>query len=303
MAHAKLAPIQVVSHGHPVTSGISADVMDYYVSWAAAELEYDVAKTHYSEELVLLPNTSMHQYYERRATDTASNQNGFNFQTLVDKGRASLFPNIPADGHWYVCMQKPFKIHPEMAPLICNVLAIDPLGRAILHADDTRTNTKILHARLINAGCDMDRVHFVPVQPHHRLLALYKLSTLILDSFPAGGCTTTREILEMGKVAVTWPARLLGGRWTLAYYTMMGDDVLTEMVVADSEESYVALAVKLGTDDDLREEAERRIRASFPNLMGRMDSVKAWENVFLQIAPVQLADEHGKCSNAEHDEL
>lgn len=39
------------------------------------------------------------------------------------------------------------------------------------------------------------RVHLLPVQPHHRLLALYALSDVVLDSLPTSGCTTTREAL------------------------------------------------------------------------------------------------------------
>ena len=52
LAMSRLAPVQVTSHGHPVTSGIQT--IDYYVSWGAAEI--DSAADHYTEELVLLPS-------------------------------------------------------------------------------------------------------------------------------------------------------------------------------------------------------------------------------------------------------
>ena len=58
LAMSRLAPVQVTSHGHPVTSGIGT--IDYYVSWGAAEI--DSAADHYTEELVLLPSEDMHQY-------------------------------------------------------------------------------------------------------------------------------------------------------------------------------------------------------------------------------------------------
>ena len=75
-----------MSHGHPVTSGIPKHTMDYYISWAAAEspaaespaaesftaessaAESPAAKGrrqpqgHYTEELLLLPASTMHQY-------------------------------------------------------------------------------------------------------------------------------------------------------------------------------------------------------------------------------------------------
>lgn len=46
---------------------------------------------------------------------------------------------------------------------------------------------KVMKARLGRAGADMRRVHFLPVQPHHKLLALYSLSEVVLDSYPASG--------------------------------------------------------------------------------------------------------------------
>lgn len=70
-ALARVARTQVVSHGHPVTSGIppgdgtaGTGSMDYYISWAAAEVgDHELAQTHYTENLVLLPVRTMHQYY------------------------------------------------------------------------------------------------------------------------------------------------------------------------------------------------------------------------------------------------
>ena len=40
LAMSKLARVQAVSHGHPVTSGMPT--VDYYVSWQAAELPIEV---------------------------------------------------------------------------------------------------------------------------------------------------------------------------------------------------------------------------------------------------------------------
>ena len=55
--------------------------------------------------------------------------------------------------------------------------------------------------RLERTGADVSRVHYIPALPHHKLCALHVVSDVILDSYPAGGCTTTREALELGKAA------------------------------------------------------------------------------------------------------
>lgn len=179
----------------------------------------------------------------------------------------------------------------EMDALICGVLRDDPLGRVILHASESGDTHEIFTNRLARVpGCDASRIHFLGALPHHRLLALYSLSDVILDSYPAGGCTTTREVLAVGKALVTLPARLLGGRWSYAYYRIIGDDVLNSMVVADSPAEYVRLAVELGTSAKVRDEAERRIKRGVHALYESRDSVAAWNEVFLDIAPVVIDD-------------
>lgn len=288
LAYAKLAPVQATSHGHPLTSGIPSSIMDYYISWGAAELEYDTARTHYTETLKFLPTESMHQFYTPRADDRASLIDGRDYRSLVDDGRAITFPSIPPDGHWYACMQKPFKLAPDMDALICGVVSNDPSGRVILHAASSEEAHAVYTDRLFDAGCDMDRIHFLDALPHHRLMALYALSEVVLDSYPAGGCTTTREVLAVGKALVTLPARLLGSRWSYAYYTMMGDDELNRMVIADGPDRYVDLAVRLGTDPERRADVERRIGRSVHKLYESWESVRAWEEVFQEIAPPEV---------------
>jgi predicted O-linked N-acetylglucosamine transferase (SPINDLY family) len=58
---------------------------------------------------------------------------------------------------------------------------------------------------------------------------LYQLSDVSLDSYPAGGCTTTREALALGSPVVTLPHKYLGSRWSKAYYDIMG---MKELVAA-----------------------------------------------------------------------
>lgn len=66
MGMMRLAPVQLNTHGHPVTSGHPSSVIQYFVSWAEAELPLEQAQTHYTEELRLIPYGKLHQYYEPR---------------------------------------------------------------------------------------------------------------------------------------------------------------------------------------------------------------------------------------------
>eukprot|EP00978_Attheya_sp_CCMP212_P030257 scaffold110571_cov47-Attheya_sp.AAC.1 len=196
------------------------------------------------------------------------------------------------DTHIFLCMQKPFKFHPEFDPLICGILENDPKGMVVLHREDSPANQAVFEKRLERAGCNLDRVHFLEQQPHHRLLALYHEATVVLDSYPAGGDTTTREVLELGKPLVTLPTRLLGGRWTLGYLNNIGlEESTKKALIASTPAEYVNLAVRLATDTSLRESVEADIEQCAPNLFHRDEAVEAWQKILLEISPVQQSQQ------------
>ena len=268
----KLAKIQAVSHGHPVTSGIDREFVDFYVSWAAAELDYETAQTHYTEKLMLLPANCIHQYYSIRVNDRYSLINNMEYNHLT---RSDFSDYIPETGNWYLCMQKSFKRHPEFDYMLKDILSNDLDARILLHnGDNDEINTIILN-RFKKLEMDMSRIHLIDAQPHHKLTALYILSDVILDSYPAGGCTTTREALEVGGIVVTLPSTYLGGRWSLAYYKIMG---VMDMV-ATSKKEYVDIAVKLGKCKTTRTRMKDKILENVNKLFYKNDAVDAWDTI------------------------
>jgi predicted O-linked N-acetylglucosamine transferase (SPINDLY family) len=150
---------------------------------------------------------------------------------------------------------------------------------------------EIFYNRLKQAGCDMNRIHFIPRLPHHRLMALIGLSTVVMDSYPAGGCTTSREVFEMGKAIITLPARLLGGRWTLGLYNILGMSDLP--VIAATPQEYIDLAVQLGTNATLRSSVEDVIITKVKTMFYKDEAVEECEKILLEVSPVQCI----------HDEL
>jgi len=202
--------------------------------------------------------------------------------------------------HLYVCMQKPFKLSPEFDELVCRILKGDPKGHAILHKDEAHHATFV--KRLENAGCGeyddannqgidtiMKRVHFINQQPSHKLLKLYSTANVVLDSYPAGGCTTTREVFECGTAVVTWPARLLGGRWTVGLYNILDvTDDTKQAVIASSKEDYIAKAIAIGTNHTLRQQLEADIiQKTQQHLFYRHEAVTEWETILKRVSPVK----------------
>tara|TARA_B110000008_G_C16971686_1_gene564193 strand:+ start:892 stop:2754 length:1863 start_codon:yes stop_codon:yes gene_type:complete len=272
MLMSKVARVQAVSHGHPVTSGIRKDIVDYYVSWGAAELDYDKAQSHYTEKLLLLPNDRMHQYYNNRVSNGISLINNQKYDSFT---REDFSNDIPKSGHWYLCMQKSFKRHPEFDFIVKDIMVKDPEARIILHNGANQSINKIILDRYKQLNIDLDRIHLIEAQPHHKLMALYVLSDIILDSYYAGGCTTTREALEVGGLVVTLPTNYLGGRWSLAYYKIMG----VMDLVAHSKEEYVDIAVDLGKSRDKRLMMKDKILENVNKLFYKQEAVDAWDKI------------------------
>jgi predicted O-linked N-acetylglucosamine transferase (SPINDLY family) len=282
----RLAPVQLVTHGHPVTSGHPNGIIQYYVSWSEAEAELPTAQAHYTETLLLLPKGQIHQWYEQRILPgEISRMDGLPFGRLTRRDF-----DLPSNVTIYLNMQKPFKLHYEYDALVCGILRLDPTGHVAMHREDNPQVMATILQRLKGQGCDLTRIHWIPAQPHHRLLALYKHSTVILDSYPAGGCTTTREVLELGKAVVTLPARLLGGRWTLGYYNIILKDdfeATKRHVIAENASDYLRLAVAMGTNESLRNEVGRVIGDCVGRLFHRHEAVVAWTDLLVRVSPVQ----------------
>ena len=130
------------------------------------------------------------------------------------------------------------------------------------------------------AGVDLARVRFIDMLQHHMLLGLYANADVVLDSYPASGCTTTREALELGARIVTLPARYLGSRWTFAYYEKMG---VRDLIARDTAH-FVEIAVRCATDAAFAERTKARILETVGRLFRRDEAVDAWADLLERLA-------------------
>jgi predicted O-linked N-acetylglucosamine transferase (SPINDLY family) len=89
----------------------------------------------------------------------------------------------------------------------------------------------------------------------------------------------------MGKAVVTLPARLLGGRWTLGLYNVLGMSDLP--VIATSPDEYVNLAVRLGSNETLRKSVESTILVKVQTMFHRDEAVKEWEKILVEASGVK----------------
>ena len=148
------------------------------------------------------------------------------------------------------------------------------------------------------ASAPLTRVVFLPAQPHSLLMALYSLADVVLESYHAGGCTTTREAFEVGALVVTLSAQYLGSRWSLAYYNIMG---VTDLV-AETREEYVDIAVRMATDKVAAEEVRGRIVKNRHKLFRRQEAVEAWIDVYKTMTAGGVRREGTEEEGVEGDE-
>jgi len=242
LAYSRMAPIQVVTWGHPVTTG--SPHMDYFLS--SELLEAQGADRHYSEKLLRPP--SLCTYYERP-------------EAPGPVSRDEL--GLPEDAHLYVCPQTLFKLQPDLDLIMAEILRRDPAGRVVLIEGRVPAWTELLRERFQRTMPDVaDRVLWLASMPRGRFLELLATADVLLDPTRFGGGNTTYEALAIGTPVVTLPGELLRNRITLALLEMAG----MEELVVDSPEAYVDLAVALATDRGRREETSARLAASADSL-------------------------------------
>ncbi len=257
LGFARLAPIQCVIWGHPVTTGLPE--IDYFIS--SSLLEPDNAKEHYSEELILFPDIGTS--YTMPQIKPAST-------TREDFGLA-------ADATLYMCPQSLFKLHPTFDDILKRILTVDAKGLIVLIDGQQESWSRLLKARFNNSlGNLADRLVFLPRMPGARYLSLMEHADIILDSIVFCGGNSSLEAFAVGKAVITQPSPFLRGRITAGFYRQMG---ITDCL-ADTDEDYAKLAVELANDPERRGEIETRINAAHPVIFNNDEAVRAHEAFF-----------------------
>lgn len=255
LAFARLAPVQCVSWGHPLTTGIPS--IDYFLSWAGAEPAN--ADRHYSERLIRMQ--SFPTCYGQPQFDPA-------------RVRREHF-GIPQDRTLYLCLQTLFKFHPAFDTALGAILRGDPKGIVVLIEGQRRRWRQTLVERLRRNIPDVvGRIRFVTSLTNEDYLALTALGDAILDPPFFGGGNTTLEALAAGRPVVTLPGPYLRSRLTQGFLQRIG---ATQFVAKDIPE-YAALALAAARQGHPAGPLPSPVSAS---LFGQRDTIAEHERFFL----------------------
>ena len=259
----RLAPVQLTSWGHPITSGLES--IDYYLS--SDLMEPSNAQDEYTEQLVRLPNLMMH--YRLPTVDPEPIQ------------RSDL--GIPEDGPMFWCCQSLFKYlprHDDVFPRIARELDSACFVFLAGHGGIVEQRVKDrLAAAFMREGLDANRYCcFLDRLPKPIFAAVTAMADVFLDSIGWSGCNSAMEAIAADRPLLTLAGDHMRGRHTSAFLQLMG---MKEWIASDKDK-YIEMAVLLGRDGDLRRTISDQIRKRKHLLYRDPKPVRALETFLTQ---------------------
>jgi len=280
LACRRLAPVQCVSWGHPVTTGLPH--IDYFLS--SDLMEPADGEDHYNETLVRLPNLSIA------------------YEPVLPLGQKLSRAEIgaSADDILFICCQSLFKYLPRYDEVFVRIAERVPNARFVFIGDQRAPPTKVFRQRLEHAfrsrGGDPARhMLIVPHIPFEKFAAFLALGDIYLDSIGWSGGNTSLEALSQSLPIVTLPTRLMRGRHTKAILEMMG---MADMI-ASSIDDYIDKAAALA-DPTTARAARKRIAARHQTLIGDLAPVRALEDFLEGAVAKVLVGEPAPVRSAHH---
>ncbi|MEE3715567.1 tetratricopeptide repeat protein [Tumidithrix elongata RA019] len=263
LAAMRLAPMQCTCWAHPVTSGLST--IDYFLS--SERMEPENAETHYTEELIRLPNIAI-SYPKPILPETLKPRSHF---------------HLSDDAILYFCSQSLYKYLPQHDYIFAEIAKLVPSANFLFLGHKSAYVTQRFCNRLERTFADYGlsfQAHcvFLPSLVKAEYLNVHILSDVFLDSFGWSGGNTTLEAIACDSPVVTCPGDFMRGRHAYGILQMLG---VTD-TIASTEAEYVEIAVRLGLDLDWRNHILEKMKARHHSLYDDRTCIAALEDFFKQ---------------------
>jgi pyruvyl transferase EpsO len=262
----RMAPIQINTWGHSITSGI--DTIDYYISSKLYEQEdLKEAQNNYSENLLVL--NSLTTYY-------------LNYEKYYNYEELKKHIHIPNDKNILFCMQTTNKITPEFIYLLRKIIIKIPNTKILFLKNNLSNKLKDEINNILN-----NNVIFINKCSLGIFNTYMYYSDLILDTYPFGGCNSSLEAFAKGKIVITRPHKYLPGRFTYGFYKKMN---IMDAVVYSSEE-YVNKVVFYIKNKEERTKLENKILSKKNILFNDQESVDEWSETLIKLYKKHIDNE------------
>lgn len=273
LAALRLAPVQCTTWLHPVTTGLPN--IDYFLS--SELMESPEADNHYTEKLV-------------RVKGVGLSCGQLTTKQYPTKPRAAY--NFPEDSIIYLSCQSIFKYLPEYDYVFPEIIQRVPNAQIFFLASTVnqvivQKFTKRLEIIFASYGLDFPKhCRILPLLSSEDYSNLFRLSDIFLDTFSWSGGSTTLHALYSSLPIVTCPGELARGRYTYGILQRMG---LTE-TIAYNEAEYIEIAVRLGSDQQWRQQVSDRILPLHKNLGDSEDAIKSLEQFYQQLIKEKIGE-------------
>ncbi len=263
MAALRLAPVQCVAWGHPVTTGLPT--IDYFLS--SKLMEPEDAQEHYSEHLIRLPNIGVS--YPKP------------YIPPVIKTRAEF--QLEEDTVIYLSCQAPPKYLPQYDFVFPEIASRVPQAKFVF------LRGTLLKPRLQRAfaAYDLnweDYCVFLTIPERLDYLLINLLSDVYLDTFAWSGGNTSLEAIACNLPIVTCPGEFMRGRHSYSFLKMLG---VTD-TIAENEREYIEIAVRLGQDLTWRDSIAERMSESHHLLFDDQACVTGLEAFYQEVLKTHL---------------
>ena len=261
IAHLRLAKLQLVSWGHPETTGIPT--IDYFIS---SELfENQTSQQAYSEKLITLPSLGCtYSALNLKHVPIDLNKYGIKSSSVKLLCPGNLFKYSPIYD-W---------VYPQIAKRVNNSQFIfffkDGIGVEIFK--------KRLDASFANSGLNVnDYVVFMPWLNPQEFYGLMHSVDLFMDSLGFSGFNTAMQALECGLPIVTKHGGFLRGRFASGILNKMG---MIECI-SHTDQDYIDLVVKVATTPELAHRLKQEIVQKRHILFNDLSPIRAFEEFLI----------------------
>ncbi len=262
LAALRLAPIQCMSWGHPITSGLPT--IRYFIS--SDLMEPIDAQEHYSERLVRLPGIG--SCYSKPVIP----------EPLLNKTRRDF--GLREDSVVYLSCQSIFKYLPEqdrvfakIARRVLNAQIVFLAMNDIVQNDFQKRLTRAFDAEGLRAA---DHCVVLLRVSHFDFWCLIRNADIVLDTIGWSGGISTFEVVACGLPLVTMPGKFMRGRQSSAILGQLG----THLTIARDTTQYVEIAVRLSRDARLRQEVVDQTIKGHANLYSDTRCITALEEFY-----------------------
>jgi predicted O-linked N-acetylglucosamine transferase (SPINDLY family)/predicted SAM-dependent methyltransferase/glycosyltransferase involved in cell wall biosynthesis/predicted O-methyltransferase YrrM len=247
----RLARMQCANNSSCVTTGIKN--IDYYISGKLTEID-SKAQSHYTEMLLCIDGSA---HCREEGTEA-------NSSATITINRSSL--GLSESDLVYISGANFFKITPELELTWVKILKQQPQSKLVLYPFNPNWSNsypidgfkqRIKHA-FEQAGIESNRLLILdPVANLADVKARLSIADIYLDSFPFSSINSLLDPLKIGLPTVIHDGN--------NFRSLMGAAMIRSLdikdLVADSEESYIHLAVSLGNNPALRHQKRNEIKA------------------------------------------